>query len=143
MLARQKAAPHWRRGPVVTAAVVGAFAVGTLIGSLPRSLSGGSHLDGPARSAAQARTFAGVADNNMSDAARRAVYGPAAQARTFAGVADNNMSDAARRAVYGPAAQARTFAGVADNNMSDAARRAVYGPAAAKSATAASRRPTT
>jgi hypothetical protein len=105
MLAGQNPAPHGRLRPIVTAAVVGAFAVGTLIGfSLPRSVSGGSHLDGAARSAAQARTFAGVADNNMSDAARRAINGPAAQARTFAGVADNNMSDAARRAIYGPAA---------------------------------------
>ena len=39
----------------------------------------------------------GVADNNMTDAARAAVYGP----QSFKGVADNNMSDAARKATSG------------------------------------------
>ncbi len=45
-----------------------------------------------------APTFTGVADNNMSDAADRALHG--AQP-TFTGVADNNMSDAADEALHG------------------------------------------
>jgi hypothetical protein len=142
MSAGQIAAPHGRvRGPLVITLVVGAFAIGVLTGfGVPRTFGSGSQAAAAHGPAAQARTFTGVADNNMSDAARRAIHGPAAQARTFTGVADNNMSDAARRAIYGPAAQARTFTGVADNNMSEAARRAIYGPAAAESASAASRK---
>ena len=77
MSAGQIAAPYGRvRGPIVTALVAGAFVIGTLTGfSLPRSISSGSQPDAAARSTVQARTFAGVADNNMSDAALRAIYG--------------------------------------------------------------------
>jgi hypothetical protein len=86
---------------------------------------------------------AGVATNNMTDAARQAVYGSAAAK----GVADNNMSDAARQAVYGTGRRvtpsdytrmshhsllAARNRGVATNNMSDAARKAVYGSAKLK-----------
>ncbi len=97
MLAGQNAAPHGRvRGPLVITLVVGAFAIGVVTGfGVPRTVGSGSQAAAAQGPAAQARSFAGVADNNMSDAAQRAIYGPAAQARSFAGVADNNMSDAA------------------------------------------------
>jgi hypothetical protein len=71
---------------------------------------------------ANLNSFAGVAKNNMSDAARDARL---VVRRPFSGVAANNMSDAVRQANV---AAAQTFQGVAKSNMSDAARKAVYGP---------------
>ncbi len=76
MSSGQIAAPYGRlRGSIVTAVVVGAFAVGAATGiSLPHAASSGSHPDAAAGSTVPAPSFAGVADNNMSDAARRAIY---------------------------------------------------------------------
>jgi hypothetical protein len=100
---------------LATLALVATFAFGLAAGlNLPRLGAD----EGLTTGASTTKPFVGVAFNNMSDAARRARYGPIA----FKGVADNNMSDAARRARYGPMA----FTGVADNNMSDAAWAAMY-----------------
>jgi hypothetical protein len=152
MSAGQIAAPHGRiRVPIVTALVVGAFAVGGLAGfSLPRAVGSGS-LDGAAGLSAGAavpsvavnnmsdaaeRAFAGlsggaaipgVAVNNMSDAAARAFAGLSTGA-VIPGVAVNNMSDAAERAFAGSAGGAPVIPGVAVNNMSDAADQAFAGP---------------
>ena len=124
MTASQSVAIH-RRLPGSTAILVGAgFAIGSLFGlgvqgALDRATA--NSLAGASQS-----HFAGVAVNNMSDAARHAIYRTAQPA--FGGVAVNNMSDAARRAVYATPKPA-PFSGVSDNNMSDAARQAVYGDA--------------
>ena len=103
MSSSQIAAPYRRSPhPVVAGVVAAAFALGALTGfGLPRLLDGTRHATGVTGPIVAAQTFKGVADNNMSDAARRASYGNAVQAPSFAGVADNNMSDAARRAIYG------------------------------------------
>jgi hypothetical protein len=103
MSAGRIAAPDSQlRAPFIAVVLVFAFSVGVVTGfSLPRSVGSGSHVATAPGPAVPAPSFAGVADNNMSDAARRAVYGPAVQAPLFAGVADNNMSDAARRAMNG------------------------------------------
>ena len=58
--------------------------------------------------------YKGVADNNMSDAARAGEYA----APWFRGVADHSMTDAALAAGL----RAQWFRGVTDNNMSDATR---------------------
>ena len=124
------AVPHPRPGArVVATLLVVTFAGGMLTGfSLPRAASGASHVDAAAGSSVHSSTWAGVADNNMSDAARAAFATTQAAAveRAWAGVADNNMSDAARAAfaITQAAAVERAWAGVADNNMSDAARAA-------------------
>jgi hypothetical protein len=89
----------YRRVPVsiVSALLVAAFAIGALTGLVvPRVLDAGGRVSG-ASSATQA--FKGVAENNMSDAARSARLAAGRQA--FKGVADNNMSDAAYAAQYG------------------------------------------
>lgn len=77
MSSGQIAAPY-RRSPhsVVASLVAAAFALGALTGfGLPRILDGTSHATGVTGPIVIARTFKGVADNNMSDAARRAIYG--------------------------------------------------------------------
>jgi hypothetical protein len=84
---------HRTRGSAVTL-IVAAFAVGALMGvgiqgALDRA--SGSPTGGP--------EFQGVAENNMSDAARHAVYGTRGPG-PFKGVADNNMSDAANAAAH-------------------------------------------
>ena len=63
------------RAQIVTAMVVTAFVVGTLTGfNLPSAFGGG--LSPKAEGTiAESRNFTGVAVNNMTDAARRAIYG--------------------------------------------------------------------
>jgi hypothetical protein len=82
MSAGQIAAPHGRiRVPIVIALLVGAFAVGGLAGvSLPRAAGSSSRVDATAGIAAAGTVpgaarpaLPGVAVNNMSDAAARAL----------------------------------------------------------------------
>jgi hypothetical protein len=113
-----------RASPVsgLTVLLAAAFAIGTLTGLALHGV-----LDRPSGSAGAAgNTFTGVADNNMSDAARRATDAAIPRQPTFRGVAENNMSDAARRAIDAASRAGTGTAGVAENNMSDAARRAVH-----------------
>jgi hypothetical protein len=104
-----------RRAVVATLLVV-AFSMGMIVGALAvRALDGS--LPAAVRPAPAALVpFQGVSDNNMSDAARGALYAPG----WFRGVADRNMSDAARSA----ARAAGWFRGVPPQNMSEAARAA-------------------
>jgi hypothetical protein len=81
MSVQQVAAPYRRFSvPLITASVVTAFALGTLAGvGLPRVIGGSSLGSAPvadaARQALAARpALAGVAVNNMSDAAYTALY---------------------------------------------------------------------
>jgi hypothetical protein len=103
MSSNQLSAPHNRiSSPVLIGIVAVVFALGALTGlGVPRLLDGATYAFGAKGATTVERTFTGVADNNMSDAARRATYGATTVERTFTGVADNNMSDAARRATYG------------------------------------------
>ena len=80
--------------PFATLALAATFAFGLVAGlNLPRIASDQGVTIVPGT----IKPFIGVAFNNMSDAARRARYGPI----EFKGVADNNMSDAAWAAMYG------------------------------------------
>jgi hypothetical protein len=81
--------------PFAAVAVAAAFAIGTLAGlGLPRVVDSASHGTDPTGSSAAAGTHAGVAENNMGDAAYPYLNG-SGLAGSQAGVAENNMSDAA------------------------------------------------
>jgi hypothetical protein len=89
-----------------------AFAIGMVAGAIAvRALD--LQADAVVRPAAIV-PYKGVADNNMSDAARAGEYA----APWFRGVADHSMTDAALAAGL----KAQWFRGVTDNNMSDATR---------------------
>ena len=100
MSSSQISAPYKRTSSpvlIVIAAVV--FLLGTLTGvGLPRLLDGASYAFSAKGAPNAVQEFTGVADNNMSDAARRASLGSVRKAPFFTGVADDNMSDAALQA---------------------------------------------
>ncbi len=98
--------------PLMIALAIVAFAIGMVAGAIAVRA-----LDFQAEAAVRPATivpYKGVADNNMSDAARAGEYAPP----WFRGIADHNMTDAALAAGL----QAQWFRGVADHNMTDATR---------------------
>ncbi len=99
------------RSLTIALAIV-AFAIGMVAGAIAvRALD--LQAEAAVRPAAIV-PYKGVAENNMSDAARAGAYA----APWFRGVADHSMTDAAVAAGL----KAQWFRGVADNNMTDATR---------------------
>ena len=99
------------RSLMIALAII-AFAIGMVAGAIAvRALD--LQSDAVVRPAAIV-PYKGVADNNMSDAARAGEYAPP----WFRGIADHNMTDAALAAGL----RAQWFRGVADDNMSDDTR---------------------